>query len=185
MRRPDYLWIESLKPELWNQFFTIVGLQINLEDPVIAQQLQKAMLILSYRVTNLGLEKEILDHYEDAEDALHPFFEQNRLVNIYLERNKWEPASQQAAMILNNITEMLHNCNQSLEWIREQNIYRGTSLAQTFVLVRLSQQIQRMLLVLDALDRNSHFDSIAFKYFQTLVRNENTLNSLRNFCRKT
>jgi len=180
--KTDYLWIESLEPEFWNQFFTIVGLQINLEDPVITQQLQKAMLILSYRVTNLGLEKEILDHYEDAEDALHPFFEQNRLVNIYLERNKWEPGSQQAAMILNNIAEMLHNCNQSLEWIREQNIYRGTSLAQTFVLVRLSQQIQRMLLVLDALDRNSHFDSDRFlKYFQTLVRNENTLNSLREF----
>jgi len=180
--KTDYLWIQSLDPELWKQFFAIVGLQVNLEDPLITEQLQKAMLILSYRVTNLGLEKEILDHYDDAEDALHPFFEQNRLVNIYLERNKWDPGSPQAAIILNNVTEMLYNCNQSLEWIREQNAYRGTSLAQTFVLVRLSQQIQRMLIVLDALDKNSHFDSDRFLiFFQALVRNENRLNSLREF----
>jgi len=180
--KTDYLWIGSMDPELWKQFFAIIGVQVNMEDPVLTQQLQKALLILSYRITNLGLEKEILDRYEDAEDALHPFFEQNRLVNLYLERYKWEPSTQQAAMVLNNVTEMLHNCNQSLEWIREQKIYRGTSLAQTFVLVRLGQQIQRMLLVLDALDRNNYFDSDRFlHYFYTVVKNENTLNSLREF----
>jgi hypothetical protein len=38
---------------------------------------------------------------------------------------------------LANITEALHNCNQTIQWIRDQRIAYGTSLAT--IITRLQQ----------------------------------------------
>jgi site-specific recombinase len=59
---------------------------------------------------------------------------------------------------------------------------RGTSLAQTFVVVRLQQQIQRLFIILDVLDRDNFLDTDRFmNYFFTVIRNENTKNSVGEF----
>jgi len=181
-KRSDHFWVKGMDNELWIQFFEILGIQINLTEPSLIKQLQQSLQILSYRITTLGLEKEITQRYENFEDAVYPFLEQNRLINEFIFQHRAAAISGNQRILLANINEALHNCNQSIQWIREQRIAYGTSLAQTYILTRLQQQINRMFIILDVLDMDSSFNTERFvTYFRTVVHNENRKNSIKEF----
>ena len=181
-KKTDHTWVEGIDNELWIQFFEVLGIQINMTEPALITQLKSALQILSYRITTLGLEKEITQRYENFGDAIFPFFEQNRLTNEYLQLNYTAATANTQRLILANITEALHNCNQSIQWIRDQRIAYGTSLAQTFIITRLQQQIDRLFIILDVLDMDNSFNTQRFvAYFKTVVHNENRKNSIKEF----
>lgn len=181
-KKSDHLWVEGIDPELWKEFFEILGIQINMTEPKLIKQLQQSLQILSYRISALGLEKEMTHRYENMEDAIYPFLEQNRLVNEYLHLTQSNGSSEKQDLLLSNISEALHNCNQSIQWISEQRKQYGTSLAQTYIMTRLQQQINRLFIILDVLDADNVFNTERFtEYFKTVVRNENRKNSLKEF----
>lgn len=182
-KRSDYLWVQGIDMSLWKQFFEVLGIQVNLTEPGVIRQLQQALLVLSYRITTLGLEKEITHRYENYQDATFPFLEQNRLINEYI--FNWQSSFshvENQRILLANIHEALHNCRQSIHWIKEQRNATGTSLAQTFILTRLQQQVDRMFIILDVLDSDDNFNTERFvEYFKTVVYNENTKYSIKEF----
>ena len=160
----------------------MLGIQINLTEPALIRQLQQSLQLLSYRITTLGLEKEMTHRYENIDDAIYPFLEQNRLVNDYLKIYQAGGNAESQRMLLGNITEALHNCNQSIQWIRDQRKTYGTSLAQTYILTRLQQQINRLFIVIDVLDSDNTLNTERFAdYFKTVVHNENRKNSVKEF----
>jgi site-specific recombinase len=179
----DHIWVQGIDKRLWVQFFEILGIQINLTEPALIKQLKQALEVISYRTTTLGLEKEITQQYDNFEEAIYPFYEQNRLLARYLEMLENDVAGdEEHTLLLENITEALHNCNQSIQWVKEQRKVYGTSLAQTFVLTRLEQQVERMFIILDVLDRDSAFNTERFVgYFVMVIKNENRKNSLWEF----
>ncbi|HSC36969.1 MAG TPA: hypothetical protein VLD19_03820, partial [Chitinophagaceae bacterium] len=180
-RKSDYAWVQGIDPGLWKRFFELLGIQVNLSDASLTKQLTQALQIISYRMATLGMEKEVISRYVGFHDAIRPFIEQNRLVNLYVERN-FDLTLAEKQALLSNIRDNLDNCRQSTQWIREQRILHGTSLAQTFVIIRLEQQVERMLIIIDALDSNHFFNTDRFvEYFTTLVKNENQKNSLGEF----
>ena len=181
-KKSDHVWVEGIDSNLWMQFFDMLGIQINLTEPALIKQLQQSLQILSYRITTLGLEKEITQRYENFEDAVYPFLEQNRLVNEYIFQGNTVLDINKQRILLENINETLHNCNQSIQWIKDQRIAYGTSLAQTYIITRLQQQINRIFIILDVLDIDSSFNTERFvTYFKTVVHNENRKNSLKEF----
>ena len=181
-KKNDFHWVEGMDPDLWKQFFEGLGIQISLTEPGLIKQLQQALQLLSYRITTLGLEKEIMHRYENPGDAVFPFLEQNRLVNEYLFQSKSGQEIANQTILFTTITETLHNCNQSIHWIREQRMIYGTSLAQTYILTRLQQQIDRLFIILDVLDSDNHFNTERFvDYFKMVVHNENCKNSIKEF----
>lgn len=181
-KKTDYLWVEGIDPELWRGFFEMLGIQINLTEPKLIKQLQQSLQLLSYRVASLGLEKEMTHRYENIEDAVYPFIEQSRLVNEYMQVAESGGNKDKLLLILSNINEALHNCNQSIHWITEQRKIYGTSLAQTYIIKRLQQQINRLFIILDVLDADNIFNTERFtEYFKTVVRNENRKNSVKEF----
>jgi site-specific recombinase len=181
-KQRDHIWVGGIDKNLWGQFFTILGIQVNLTESQLIGQLQRALQIMSYRVTTLGLEKELARRYENFEGAVFPFYEQNRLVNEYIAIAAKAGQQQKAKVFVGNITEALHNCNQSIQWIKDQRRNTGTSLAQTYVLTRLQQQLDRMFIILDVLDGDNQFNTARFvDYFHLVVKNENRKNSLKEF----
>jgi site-specific recombinase len=182
-RKNDYVWVQNIEVDLWKQFFELLGIQVNLTESALIGQLNQSLQILSYRVATLGLEKEMLQGYENKANAIYPFLEQNKLVNTYLAIKPDEiGGAQQRRSLLYNITEALHNCNQSILWIKEQRKKYGTSLAQTYILTRLQQQIDRLFIILDVLDGDNQFNTERFvEYFKTVIKNENRKNSLKEF----
>jgi site-specific recombinase len=180
-KKNDYQWVESIDKNLWKEFFEMLGIQINLTEPLLFNQLNGSLQILSYRITALAMEKEVMEHLDMTTNAIQPFIEQNRLVNLYLERFKSQGENENKIVLI-NIEEALYNCKQSVEWLREQRGRLGTSLAQTFLMVRLQQQLERLFIILDVLDKNLQFNTERFiNYFYTVVRNENRKNSLGEF----
>ncbi|MEO7489205.1 MAG: hypothetical protein ABIU77_18980, partial [Ferruginibacter sp.] len=181
-KKRDHIWVDGVDNDLWIQFFEILGIQINMTEPALISQLQRSLQILSHRITTLGLEKEITQRYENIDHAIFPFLEQTRLVNEYLHLQPGIANEETQRLLLANITEALHNCNQTVHWIREQRIAYGTSLAQTFIITRLQQQVDRLFIILDVLDMDHSFNTERFvAYFKTVVHNENRKHSIREF----
>jgi site-specific recombinase len=180
-QKKDYVWVQGIDKSLWRTFFELLGIQVNLTDISLTRQLNQALQILSHRVTVLGMEKDITARFDNLNSAIHPFLEQNRLVGIYLERFT-SSTQEEKHLLLQNIEENLYNCRQNNKWVSDQRVQYGTSLAQTFIMVRIEQQIERMLIILDALDANDEFNTDRFiEYFITIVKNENRKNSVREF----
>lgn len=180
-KKTDYIWVSGIDSSLWKAFFELLGIHVNLSEEALTRQLNEALQILSYRMVTLSMDKEVAARYPNFQEATQPFIEQNRLVNLYLEKGKnLLPAERR--LLLNNIQENLYNCRQSNQWVKDQRLQYGTSLAQTFVIVRREEQIERMLIILDALDADNAFNTERFvDYFLTVVRNENKKNSLGEF----
>src|SRR4029079_7112523 len=58
----------------------------------------------------------------------------------------------------------------------------GTSLSQTFLIVRMDQHIERLFIILDVLDGDQHFNTERFiQYFCKVIRFENRKNSVGEF----
>jgi site-specific recombinase len=180
-QKTDYRWVEGINPELWKDFFELLGIQINLTETTILRQLQQSLQILSYRLANTGLEKEISLRFDQTHTADYPFMEQNRLINLFLERQSHNNDDEKK-ILLNNITEALYNCRQSVTWIKEKRAAEGTSLSQTFLLVRMEQHIERLFIIIDVLDGDQQFNTERFiQYFCKVIRYENRKNSFGEF----
>ena len=149
-KKDDYVWMENIDEDLWIRFFELIGIEVNLSEPQLINQLSHSMQVLSYRLSMMGLEKEVTRQYEKVNDAIFPFLEQNRLVNLLIEK-KQKPYHEQKS-IQEGIAEALHNCLQSIKWIKEQRKEVGTSLAETFLLTRMEQHVERIFMILDALE---------------------------------
>ncbi len=181
-RKKDFVWVRAIDPGLWKTFFELLGIQISLSNPQLTQQCSRGLQLISHRIAALGIEKEITHRFENFDDAVYPFLEQNRLITLFLQELQSQGTSGRRDVLVENIMEALHNCNQSIRWIREQRAHYGTSLAQTYLLGRLSQHVERAFILLDVLDMNSRFDTDRFvDYFTRVVHYENTRNSLREF----
>jgi len=179
-KKDDYVWMENIDEDLWIRFFELIGIEVNLSEPQLINQLSHSMQVLSYRLSMMGLEKEVTRQYEKVNDAIFPFLEQNRLVNLLIEK-KQKPYHEQKS-IQEGIAEALHNCLQSIKWIKEQRKEVGTSLAETFLLTRMEQHVERIFMILDALDNDNLFNTKRFiHYFITVIRNQNRKNSLGEF----
>ena len=181
-KKNDYVWMEKITPQLWSSFFERIGFEVDLNGPALNRQLLEAMQTLSYRLSMMGLEKEISRQHEGVNDAAFPFLEQNRLINLLIERKKSTHHLQDEKVLAAGIFEALHNCLQSIIWIKEHRRSVGTSLAETFLLTRMEQHVERMLLILDAVDNDKRFDIDRFiTYFITVIRNQNRKNSVGEF----
>jgi site-specific recombinase len=181
-KKTDYRWVEGINQDLWKSFFEILGIQVNLTETQLIKQLQKSLQVLSYRLANLGFEKEIIHRFENDPASNYPFLEQNRLVNLFNERASSGMFGEEKRILVNNISEALHNCRQSLQLMKESRGSEGTSLAQTFLMVRMEQHIERMFIILDVLDEDQKFDTERFiVYFNKVIRNENRKNSVSEF----
>ncbi len=181
-KKTDYRWVEGIDQGLWKSFFELLGIQINLAETQLIRQLQKSLQILSYRLANTAMEKEIMLRFNIDPSSNYPFLEQNRLVNLYIERHQHDRYDDEKKLLINNITEALHNCRQSLQWLKDLRGAEGTSLAQTFLMVRMEQHIERLLIILDVLDQDQQFNTERFiQYFSQVIRNENRKNSIGEF----
>ena len=181
-KKNDYVWMEKIDPQLWASFFERIGFEVDLHGQALNHQLLDAMQTLSYRLSMMGLEKEITRQHNTVSDAAFPFLEQNRLISLLIERKKGAHNLQDEKVLAAGIFEALHNCLQSIIWIKEHRRSIGTSLAETFLLTRMEQHVERMLLILDAVDNDKRFDIDRFiTYFITVVRNQNRKNSVGEF----
>jgi site-specific recombinase len=187
-KHTDYEWVEQIGRDKWMHFFELIGPSFSGKDPVIVKQAILSLQILSARVAQLGWENEItFNTPAQWQPPNNPFAVQQHLVyqikELVLRHNQSQEAVQELAKQLANV---LVECGELVQHIRNETAEKGTSLSQTFILFQIEQKLNRMALLLDIADADEKINTTRFaNLFMAVVRNENRKNSIREFLSQT
>jgi site-specific recombinase len=182
-KKNDFVWVESIPRQRWIDFFEAIGFTFKQREINLKKELLHALKILSFQVAQLGLEKEVLNYLPaDEKQNDSAFVAQNYKVHE-LESIILDNASEiEVVAISNQLKNIIEQCYVQIEHIRESHADKGASLQQTYLLLILSNRLQRMQLITDVLDADNKFDTGRFvDIFRLLVRNEKRKNSIREF----
>lgn len=146
----DYRWIVAVPAADWMALFDLIvaatpAPRLAAARATVVTGLLTAVRTLSCRVCALGLEPRLVRSNLDIEAFDSPFLMQNIEVNSYLDGYARMlagdgPAPEDARHLL----VMLDQCTALIDKIRKRAATDGTSVALTYVLVALSQSIDRL-----------------------------------------
>jgi len=182
-RKNDFVWVEAIPRKTWLDFFTTAAFDFRMAGIEFRKELMQAMKILSYQVAQLGLEKVVLD-YLPKEDQHHdtPFVIQNYKVHELENLLEQNAGPDEIGILSGQLKEDILRSYELIEHIRDSHTEKGASIQQTYILLILSNRLQRMQLILDALDADDQFDTGRFvDLFRMLIRYEKRKNSFREF----
>lgn len=182
-RKSDYVWVESVSRQAWVHFFEAVGFSFSQRDTDIKKELLQSLKILSYQVAQLGLEKEVLNYLPDESGTSDTAFVlQNYKVHELESTVLDNAAEEEITAVSAQLKNIIEDCYEQIEHIRSSHSERGASLQQTYLLLILSNRLERMQLITDVLDADRQFDTGRFvDIFRMLIRNEKRKNSIREF----
>lgn len=194
-RRDDDVWIAALPDALWLEFLDLVL------GPALPQveheacelphgiiEILEALRVLSYHVSAIGLDPELVRIDPDLEEHESPFLAQNAELLSYIEHYKrWWCSPGELAQDEKHLTVMLGQCWEVLQRVRKRATRIGTSLTLTFKLERLRQhllRIEELLALLDGLRTRRVVHDVApqlVRLFKSLVRAECRKNHLFDY----
>ncbi len=164
----DYQWIQGIPAPDWLELFDVlananvliqevpVASVPTMHEPVVQKILigiLEAIRTLSYRISATGLEPSLIRIHPDIDKYESPFLMQNVEVNLYLESYAHYltgdvPTTKDAL----HIVVMLEQCDTVVAKIRKNALHLGTSVALTYLLVTLTQSIDRMRTLLSVIN---------------------------------
>jgi site-specific recombinase len=157
----DYLWMRAVPVDDWAALFEVLQ---NADDelPPDADKLDEqktlteillAIQVLSYRVSAIGIEPELIRIYSDVKAFESPFLMQNvelhRYLDGYMRHLSGDPTPLEDA---SHVLVMLDQCQEVVSRIRKSTLRLGTSIAVTYRLVRLDQHLDRLRKLLSLVD---------------------------------
>ncbi len=183
-KRKDYRWVEHIPAAKWAELFATLGYREPHELPPghpALLQLLNCILVLSQRITAIGLEPEIVGKMPEIELFDSPFMVQSREISEYLrhfDELDFERTTENDDY--RHITVMLAQCEDYIQQIRKGKSKFGTSLSLSQSIIRLTQNIERLRVFLKLIHatEGAAFEDEA-RFFQQLIRAENKKYSLR------
>ncbi len=154
----DYRWVNAVPTADWLELFDVVAAATPRERRAAAQHtvvlgMLDAIRTLSCRVCALGLEPRLIRSNPDIETFDSPFLMQNIEVNHYLDGYARMLADGDGAPEdARHLLVMLDQCDGALAKIRKNATAQGTSVALSYLLVALSQSIDRLRKLLFLVD---------------------------------
>lgn len=179
-KKNDYEWVQKVPDEVWMRLFRNIRIDVHATDMPLNRYLANALTILSYRVSSLGLEEDINKRFLNDQTITSPFLEQNNHVQQLVRIGKnadQEWINKISAQVLDDID----NCDTILQTIRDNSGKYGTSLEQSYLLVRTSEQLQRMryLVKLFATDDSDEEEiKTTVQFFKETIESENRRNNI-------
>lgn len=162
----DMRWLNQIRPEQWHRLSYCFSKTS--PEPELMQstqdQLLNALMILSYRVTAMGLERDLMRIDASIDEFESPFMAQNREIIAFIESyeplylNDYPTASEE-----NNktpeprlpderpIAVMIEQCRDILFRVRKNTRRYGVSIHLTNLMIRIEQSLTRMELLLELL----------------------------------
>lgn len=156
--KSDYQWMKGVSAADWLALLdTLASAGAGGEDAACQQktleQLLDAIQTLSYRISAMGLEPELIRNKPELEAFESPFLMQNievqRYLNGYARFLDGDPAPAEDDK---HLLVMLDQCDTVVTKIRKNALRHGTSIALTYLLVRLTQSIDRLRKLLALVD---------------------------------
>lgn len=183
----DHLWFWAIPLEDWYEFFGLLDLQPVSSTPkgsIILDQMLNSILVLSQRITAIGLEREMIEKVPELEEFESPFLAQNKEVRAFLEGfGKEEFNRTTDNPDYKHILVMLQQCSTYTNEIRRKKNKFGASLRLTSLMIRLNQninRIQRLLRLVIQQKKKTPFEE-EVNLMRELVLAENKKHSLKEF----
>ncbi len=182
-RDDDHRWVCALDNGLWIAVTGALGLRRREAMALrtrLLQELLGATHVLSYRISAIGLEAELVRNYPAIEAFESPFLRQNAELNDYVETyGSWLLERRTVREDSRHLDVLLGQCQEIVGKIRRASAVQGTSVSLTRLLLRLTQSIDRLRTLLTLLDASGDDAApVAVHLFKDLVTAENRKNSL-------
>jgi len=176
--RNDYQHILDIDESIWIEFFDAIEIC-----PDVVQWEEKnlnlllnALMVLSQRITAIGLEPEVVNKLPEMDDLQSPFFGLNREVQQYVDCFK-----QDISYITNNeedyhhILVMCSQCTESIAVLHKHKEKYGISIQLAFLMLRLEQHVIRLKHILRLIHTNDslNFNKTVFDFMCAVVKAEN------------
>lgn len=191
-RKPsDHIWLRSVPDEAWLALMHTIDFRQSRSAPEAQKVLLSvldALQVMSYRITAIGLEPEIVRNYPAIERYESPFLMQNVEVRELIEHRKQALADKVAPTLDDkHLQVLLQQCRDIVSRIRRQAAVIGASVGLTHLLVRLTQNIERCDLLLKLLELKPEVDCNRdrLRLLRVLVAGENRKNSVRDLFTQT
>jgi site-specific recombinase len=176
-RNDDHLWIEAVADARWVELLD--ALDFGAAAGAVRKspfQILEAMLVVSYRIAALGLEPDLVRNHPAIERYESPFLTQNVEMRAFIDEqraattDKREPTLDDKHLLV-----LLGQCEQIIAKVRKQAAQTGASIGLTVLLARLTQNIARLRLLLQLLEkRPAHeLNEMRVRFFKQVVRAEN------------
>ncbi|MBC3936682.1 site-specific recombinase [Undibacterium sp. CY7W] len=181
----DYVWVNGIADSVWHDLILSTGLRARAPratHTALTNEVLNAVQVLSYRITTIGLEAELVRNYPAIEKFESPFLRQNDEINDYvLAYRGWLMNRTQQRDDCRQIEVLLTQCVDIVLRIRKTAAVTGVSISLTRLLLRLTQSMDRLrtlLAILDSQDTTQTID-ISIPLFKELVCADNKQHSLR------
>lgn len=182
-RPGDERWVLAVPTEVWGQLidalrFHDASAELRMAS---AENFLDAIEVLSYRISALGLEPELLRSRPELEDHESPFIMQNVELRAFLAMDPEQAGDVKQVLV------MLDQCRKVIAKVRSSSSQNGTSINLTYLLQRISQKIQRlesMLNIVVSLRSGETPNSEFVNLFKTLVQGECRKNNVRQHVRE-
>ena len=167
--RTDKYWLDYFDEADWQRLFAVVnqGHSNQVEKTRIKDQIIKALTILSYRVSGIGLHPEFINAQPELMEYESPFLVQNREIIEFIQEYKKRyntvelvdaitPPDASQALV------MLEQCHDVVAKIRRSTKRIGVSVSLTYMLALLEQCLERIEILLNMVldDDNLRYQSI-------------------------
>ncbi|EPF91849.1 recombinase [Acinetobacter gyllenbergii] len=154
----DSEWLDLIENQDWITLFNLLGeSQSNTTEKQISKnELIKAITVLSYRISGIGLYPEFINAQPEITEYESPFLVQNREIVEFIEKYKKQIDDQDAVVVLpppdaSQAFVMLDQCREVVLKIRRATKRIGVSISLTYLLSLLEQAIDRIELLLTLL----------------------------------
>ncbi|CAN7461773.1 site-specific recombinase [Pseudoduganella sp. LjRoot289] len=155
----DYLWIRAVPAADWLALFDAILTAAPGTRNVMLAGLLEAIRTLSYRVAAIGLEPKLTNFHTEIEVFDSPFTEQNREVNAYLDGYLLPDGRAGQVEDAKHLLVMLDQCDAVVAKIRKKALAQGTSIALTYLLLTLTQSVDRLRKLLFLVDTSGELPS--------------------------
>ncbi|MCW5627118.1 MAG: recombinase, partial [Burkholderiales bacterium] len=189
-KRTDHVWIDAIDDVRWCNLFDIIGVDFFATEgnPTVPEVLD-AIQILAARIASMGVEPELARVFPQLREHRSPFLAQQAEVQHYLDAVRGAlDAGQLPEVDERHVRVLLDQCRNVISRIRRGTGHTGISVALTYLLQRLSETVDRLELLLEAVDRTADCNRTlaAVRLLKACVRAENHKNDLReHFARNT
>jgi len=174
--RNDYRWLEQVPEEHALEFWKLLDMREVRNDPAMLQMLGEildALQSVSYRVSATGLDAELAHAWPAIEKGESPFIAQNIELQALIQAYRNSLADPQAPAIdEKHLLVLLDQCRETVKKVQNAALTAGTSLRLNFMLVRLTQHLDRLdtLIQLVAARYHDHPGEALMRSWAALVR---------------
>ena len=175
----DHRWIHGVDEKIWMDLIQLLDFQVSrarVRPDGIVNELLSAMQVLSYRISAIGLESELVRNYPDIERYESPFLRQNDEINDYItEYRNWLRDHSTEHRDSQQIEVLLAQCEEVVVKIRRTATHQGVSVSLTRLLLRVTQSIARLRIMLELIEapNKEHALLTGFRLFKELVYADN------------